>query len=125
MVLDHTQKLHSRDSLPILIQPVVFEFLYELWERKGDDTRAVGGDMIFHTLIADPSDDFSDLFICRNILDIKVPITVIIVSTYILGIEVPFSHNGTFSGTLLFHDNVTGAFVQHNGVVAKFWWKQI
>ena len=119
------QKLHSRDSLPILIQPVVFEFFYELRERKSDDTRAVGGDMVFHPLIADPGDDFSDLFICGNILDIKVTITVIIVLTYILGIEVPFSHNGTFSGTLLFDDRVTGAFVRHNGAVVKFRWEQI
>ena len=74
----------------------------------------VGRNMDLHPLVMNTHYDLVDLFILRDILHIKVTIAVVIVLTCIFGVEITFTHDGTFPRSFLFDSSIVGLFSRHS-----------
>ena len=47
---------------------------------------------------------------------IKVAIAVVIVLTRVFGVEITFTHDGTFPRSFLFDSSIAGIFIRHGGL---------
>ena len=113
--MDHAKKLYPRRCFPVLIEPVVLKFLQELGKIKSDDIGMVGRNVILHSLVMNTHYHLADLFIRRDIFYIKVAIAVVIILMRVFGVEIAFTHDGTFPGSFLFDSSIVGIFIRHSG----------
>ena len=75
----------------------------------------VDRNVILHLLVTNACYHLADLFILRDIFYIKVAIAVVIVLMHVFGVEIAFTHDGTFPGPFLFNSSIAGIFSRHSG----------